>query len=441
MTTPPGYDAGMFRGRPFRILALALVGCAAPPGDPTRSLASGVGISEAELPVVLAMSQLGGMPADPTNRVADDDAAARLGQFLYFDPGLSSSGAYSCATCHDPALGFGDGLEVSEAAGTTARHAPHLWDVGYQRWFLWDGRCDSLWCQATGPMEATKEMDGDRVGIARYVTTDPVIAPAYSAVFGESPDFDDPRFPDHARPLGDPEHPDTVAWEAMAPADQDAATRVFTNVAKAIAAYERRLVTGPTRVDTFITALAAGTPEGLDALSAQEVRGLSLFAGDGNCHLCHSGPLLSNREFHTVGLGTRPWLLDDDLGRYDGIARLQASPFNATGIWSDAPDGEAALRVGRLVQSSEQVGQFKTPSLRNISRSAPYMHGGHFDDLEQVVQNYVDLDEDMLLGHLEAFMVPLDWGLDEVEAVVAFLHALDSEPLDPALLVPPGRPD
>jgi cytochrome c peroxidase len=97
--------------------------------------------------------------------------------------------------------------------------------------------------------------------------------------------------------------------------------------------------------------------------------------------------------------------------------------------------------IARLVQSGEQVGQFKTPSLRNISRSAPYMHGGHFADLHQVVDNYNELEEDVGLGHLETFMVPLGWGEDEVDAVVAFLHALDSEPLDPALLVAPERPD
>lgn len=436
----PRLRCGMLRPLAPAVLPL-LAACADAPPPTTAELAAGLGIGADELPVVLAMTPLPGMPADPTNRVADDPAAARLGQALYFDPRLSGSGDFSCATCHDPELGFGDGLVLSEAAGTTGRHAPHLWDVGYQRWFFWDGRCDSLWCQATGPIEADKEMDGDRVALARLVTTDPLLAPAYAAVFGQSPDFDDPRFPDHARPLVDAAHPDAVAWAAMDPVDQDAATRVLTNVGKAIAAYERRLVTGPTRVDTFVTALAAGTPEGLDVLTPEEVRGLALFAGEGNCHLCHSGPLLSNLEFHSVGLGTRPWLAEDDLGRFDGIEQLSAHPFNAAGRWSDAPEGEAALRIGRLVQSAEQVGQFKTPSLRNISRSAPYMHGGHFEDLRQVVDSYNELEEDVGLGHLETFMVPLGWDEAEVDAVVAFLHALDSDPLDPALLAAPDSPD
>ena len=425
---------------PGLVLPTALA--CAEPAPTTDDLAAGVGISEAALPTVLGMSPLPGMPASPTNRVADDPAAARLGQFLYYDPRLSGSGEFACATCHDPDEGFGDGLVLSEAAGTTGRHAPHLWDVGYQRWFFWDGRCDSLWCQAAGPIEAQGEMDGDRVAVARLVTTDPELAPAYTAIFGESPDLDDTtRFPDHGRPLADPEHPDAIAWAAMAPRDQDAVTRVYTNVAKSIAAYERRLVTGPTRVDRFITALAAGTPEGLDVLSPEEVRGLVLFTGEGNCHLCHSGPLLSNREFHSVGLGTRPWLDEDDLGRFDGIEKLRAGAFNAAGPWSDDPGGDAALRIERLVQSGEQVGQFKTPSLRNITRSPPYMHGGHFEDLHQVVDNYNELEEDVGLGHLETFMVPLGWGADDVDAVVAFLGALESEPLDPDLLLAPDTPD
>ena len=426
---------------PHGLVLAATVGCAGPAAT-TDELAAGLGIRAASVPIVLGMSPLSGLPPDPTNRVADDPAAARLGQFLYFDPRLSGSGEFSCATCHDPDEGFGDGLVLSEAAGTTGRHAPHLWDVGYQRWFFWDGRCDSLWCQAAGPIEAQGEMDGDRVAVARLVTTDPDLAPAYAAVFGESPDLDDTtRFPEHGRPLPDEDHPDALAWAAMEARDQDAVTRVYTNVAKSIAAYERRLVTGPTRVDRFVTALAAGTPEGLDVLSAEEVRGLGLFAGDGNCHLCHSGPLLSNREFHSVGLGSRPWLDDGDRGRFDGIEKLRDGEFNAAGAWSDDPGGTAALRMERLVQSGEQVGQFKTPSLRNITRSSPYMHGGHFEDLHQVVENYNELEEVVGLGHLETFMVPLGWGAAEVDAVVAFLGALESEPLDPGLLVAPATPD
>ena len=434
----------MPRARPTPTPWLALpaaLACAEPAPTPAE-LAADVGITAEALPVVLGMSPLPGMPADPTNRVADDPAAARLGQWLFFDPRLSGSGQFSCATCHDPEQGFGDGLVLSEAAGTTGRHAPHLWDVGHQRWLFWDGRCDSLWCQAAGPIEAPGEMDGDRTAVARLVTTDPALAPAYAAIFGQSPDLDDPeRFPAHARPHDDASHPDAVAWAAMRPADQDAVTRIYTNVAKSIAAYERRLVTGPTRVDRFITALGSASPEGMGVLDDEELLGLQLFTGEGNCHLCHSGPLLSNLEFHSVGLGERPWLEPDDLGRFDGIERLRAGPFNAAGRWADDPGGEAAQRIDRLVQSGEQVGQFKTPSLRNISRSPPYMHGGHFEDLHQVVENYNELEEDIGLGHLETFMVPLGWGEAEVDAVVAFLGALESEPLDPGLLVAPDAPD
>ena len=211
-------------------------------------------------------------------------------------------------------------------------------------------------------------------------------------------------------------------------------------VTKAIAAYERRLVTGPTRFDRFVAALDAADPSGIDTLTPKETRGLALFVGEGNCHLCHSGPLFSNLEFHSVGLGQRPWLSPDDLGRYDGIERLRLDPFNAQSQWSDDRTGETASRMERIVQTSEQVGQFKTPSLRNIARSAPYMHGGHFETLEEVVENYARLDEDIGLGHLETFMEPLDWGQEEIDAVVAFLHALDSEPILPELLTPPSEP-
>ncbi|MEC8425628.1 MAG: cytochrome-c peroxidase, partial [Myxococcota bacterium] len=219
----------MSRPAPTLLVPLALAACAEPAHHSPEDLAAGLGLDEEALAVVLGMSPLPGLPADPTNHVADDPAAAALGHALYFDPRLSGSGAHSCATCHDPAMGFGDGLALSEAAGTTERHAPHLWDVGYQRWFLWDGRCDSLWCQATGPLEAIEEMDGDRMSIARLVTSDPDLSDAYASVFGESPDFSAPGFPRHARPLDDPDHPDAIAWQQMDPTDQDAVTRVFTN--------------------------------------------------------------------------------------------------------------------------------------------------------------------------------------------------------------------
>lgn len=385
---------------------------------------------------IQSLGPLPALPADPTNAFADDPAAARLGQALFFDPILSRSGTFSCATCHDPRVGFGDRRPLSEAAGTTGRHSPSLWNVGYQRWFFWDGRCDSLWCQAAQPIEAPHEMDGDRVAVVRALSADPVYGPALAALAGPLPDLSDAaRFPAHARPLpATPEHPDHLAWLAMAPADQDAVTAVFVVVAKAIAAYERRLVSGSNRVDAYVAARAAGDESGGGHLSAEEEAGLVRFVGEGGCIDCHAGPLYTHREFQAIGLGARPWLPADDHGRYDGIPLLQADPLNAASRWSDDPSGEAAARIGRLLRTGEQDGQFRVPGLRNVADSPPYMHGGHFATLTEVVEHYNRLEEEPAGGHIEPFMEPLGWDADAVAEVVAFLEALSAPPPDPSLL-------
>ena len=422
------------------LLLLMWAGCAALPGKAPGGDSGGPPLSEAEIAARIAtLGPLPPLPADPTNVLADVPAAAQLGQALFFDPILSGSGSFSCATCHDPRVGFGDRRPLSEAAGTTRRHSPSLWNVGHQRWLLWDGRCDSLWCQAAQPIEAPNELDGDRVAVVRALLAHPVHGPALAALAGELPDLSDPaRFPAHARPMpATPEHPDHLAWLAMAPEDQDAVTAVFVVALKAIAAYQRRLVTGPTRVDAYVAARAAGDDAGGGHLSPAEEAGLVRFVGEGGCIDCHAGPLFTHREFQAIGLGTRPWLPADDHGRYDGIPLLQADPFNAASVWSDAPAGDAAARIGRLLRTAEQDGQFRVPGLRNVADSPPYMHGGHFETLTDAVQHYNRLEESPAGGHVEPFLQPLGWDDDAVAEVVAFLEALSAPPPDDALLRPP----
>lgn len=422
------------------LAALWLVGCA----DPDKSGAP-VDILPAELePLVLAMSPLPPVPASPSNAHADDSLAAALGHWLYFDPRLSGSGEFSCATCHDPEQGFGDGLVLSEAAGTTGRHAPQLWNVAQQRWFFWDGRCDSLWCQAAEPIEASHEMDLGRVELARVVSTEPDLNTAYTELFGAPPDVSDPlRFPTGARPLPDaPDDPDHVAWLGMDPADQDAVSAVLVNISKAIAAHERTLVTGPTAIDNFVEAVEDDDAGAADAaLSPAARRGLELFAGEGNCVFCHSGPALSNLEFHNIGLAPPEWLDGLDSGRYEGIDKLYASEFNTAGRWSDDPDGDAAQRLDRIAQTSNQLAQFKVPGLRRVADSPPFFHGGHAESLEAVVAHYSEAAPYDGPGHREELMVPLDWSDDQIADMVAFLtEGLGGGAVDAALLVAPAAP-
>ena len=119
-------------------------------------------------------------PDDPTNRVAQDPRAQAFGELLYFSTLLSADQTVSCASCHDPALGLGDGQTTSTGLlQPTRRHAPHLWNIGYQRWFYWDGRRDSLWSQALSPIEDRNEMALDRLSLMRRIRNDEVLSPYY----------------------------------------------------------------------------------------------------------------------------------------------------------------------------------------------------------------------------------------------------------------------
>lgn len=396
----------------------------------------GVSFSAAELRRLLSASPLPEPPADPTNAVADDPLAAATGQALFFDARLSANGEVSCSTCHDPEHGFSDDNRLSEGIGTTGRHAPSAMNSVYYRWMFWDGRADSHWCQALGPLESPVEHGATRAGLAHILYDDPEYNTAYTQLFGPLPDLSDTdRFPAQARPVADdPTNPQDIAWQAMDPSDQEAVNQIFANLGKMVAAYERLLVSGPSPFDDFAADLREGREPTLDE-SAQ--RGAKLFFGDAQCHLCHSGPVFSDFEFHNIGLGLREGLSEDDEGRYAGITSLWANPFNAAGAYSDAPTGEAAERLERIAQTDEQLGQFKTPSLRDVALFPPYMHGGHFMTLEEVVHHYNQLDERPMVGHRDEFLLPLDLDMDQVLDIVAFLESLSGEPLDDALLAAP----
>lgn len=419
-------------------LLFLLVACQPTPDVSEDTGSEGfAGWSATEAALLASLSPLPAVPPDPTNAWADNALAADLGHRLFFDARLSSTGTVSCATCHDPALGFSDGLQVSEGVDTTPRHAPHLWNIGNHRWFTWDGHCDSLWCQAIGPLEAANEMGGSRLFLAHTLARHEDLRERYSAVFGPLPEV--AHLPEQGRPVPeDPEDPRALAWDTLTSTEQEAITEVLVHVAKALGAFQRRLRTQPNRVDDYVAAFLDRDESAMTAaLSSAEEAGLRHFLTDGQCHFCHGGALYSNREFASVGLGPRAWLDFEDLGRYSGISLLKTGEFNAASRWSDSPEGEAASRIERLNQSTEQLGLFKVPALRNIAASPPYMHGGHLATLTEVVEHYVLLDEELVVGHLDDFMQPLPWDDTDVAEVVAFLEALSSEPDDPAVLSAP----
>jgi len=410
------------------VLSLILLVVSARLGEPLPRYS---GIDWDSLARLAPFSPLPPVPHDPTNSVADDARAVRLGQWLFFDTRLSSNDEVSCATCHDPENNFTDGKPVATAIGTGTRKTPTVVGAAHMRWLFWDGRADSLWAQALEPIENPIEMGFDRLAVAHLVTRDAELRAAYEELFGALPDLTDAmRFPAHARPVADePEHPQQIAWAGMTPPDRDTVDRLYANLGKALAAYERKLVRGQSAFDRF----AAGDRS---ALSPAARRGLELFLGPARCFLCHSGPNFSDSEFHNT---SAPGPIDDS-GRHDGARRLASSVFTAAGFHSDEREGPRANRVRRLRQSSETWGEFRTPSLRNLSGRAPYMHAGQLADLPAVLRFYSTREgASGRSHHQEQILQPLDLGADDLGALLAFLESLEGRALDARLLSrPPG---
>lgn len=380
-------------------------------------------------------------PDDPTNRVADDPAAAQLGQALFFDARTSGDGTVSCATCHDPAAAFDDPRSnTSQGAGLTPRASLSILNGAYgaagedvQIWQFWDGRRDSQWSQALGPIEDPNEMAGSRSATALLIYDE--YRDQYEAVFGAMPPLRDgagtPLVPAGTLP-GD------GVWETLPEADQTAVTEVFVNYGKAVEAFERRLVSRNSRFDQFWAELSAGADDS-DALSDLEKEGLRVFIDKGRCLGCHSGPNFTDGQFHNIAV---PQVGDNipanDLGRAGGIDSLITTEFSCAGPWSDRPD-KSACQVSQLSAGQGEVGAFKTPTLRNVSVTAPFMHTGMFSSLDQVVSHY-DLGggpPGSFDGSRDELMRPLGLDLGDRQALVAFLMTLEGEPVDAALTKAP----
>lgn len=367
--------------------------------------------SEVALVASMSLSQLGPVPPDPSNRVADDPAAAALGEALFSDIRLSRSGAVACASCHEPARGFDDNALPGQGVGTTTRRTMPLAGTAYSPWFFWDGRADSQWAQALGPLEHPGEQALDRLGVARAIAS--VYRDEYEAIFGLLPELD--NLPAAASPLGSPA--DRAAWQGMGIEQQSEIDTVFANVGKAIAAFERTLPQARSRFDDFADALAKGTTS--DALTASEQQGLGVFIGKGQCIQCHNGPLFSDHFFHNTGVPLAAGL-PLDLGRSAALAVVDQDPFNCLGNFSDAEPGQCGEL--RFKSTDERLLRaFKTPSLRAVGSRAPYMHAGQFADLEAVVAHYATAPWSVI-GISELHKLGLTPA--EQSALVDFLKAL-----------------
>ena len=433
----------------------AVVAASAVAGDASRSAppiarerlpAELAHLTDEEVARIARMSPLPAVPADPTNRFAESVPAAEFGHALFFDARLSPKGV-SCATCHEPARFFTDGKPLSIGVGTARRNAPTVVDAARRRWNGWDGKFDSLWSQALSPIENPLEMGGDRVSMLRLVRDDPSLRAAFERAFGAFP-------AGLARGGRDP----LDAATARDDAERRLVDSTTVLVLKALGAYQRRLVSGSAPIDAFIKALesdgaggsgavdsavtSGGNPKAsidasidanadanIDALDPAARRGLAIFVSRGGCYQCHRGPSFTDEEFHALGLAGANGRVPDDPARLAAIDFLQANPFNAAGEFSDARGvaggGGKAAMVRGLRRSGELFGQFRTPALRGVALTPPYMHDGRFATLEDVVRFYDTLEGASPVGHHgEMVLEPLGLGESGRADLVAFLRAL-----------------
>lgn len=240
-------------------------------------------------------------------------AKVALGKQLYFDTRLSSDNTVSCATCHDPAKGWSNGEAVATGVGQKqgGRSAPTIINSAYSSMQFWDGRAKELEGQALGPIQNPIEMNMSLEAVTTKLNGIAGYKKQFQAVFGTD-----------VTPDG---------------------------IAKAIAAFERTVVSGDAPVDRF----EAGDK---NALSESAQRGYKLFHGKANCVACHTGPSASDFAFHNLGIGSELDL--PDMGRHE-VTKLEGDRMS-----------------------------FKTPTLREIHRSGPYMHDGSLKTLEEVVDYY-----------------------------------------------------
>jgi cytochrome c peroxidase len=273
-----------------------------------------------------------------------------------------------------------------------------------------------------------------------------------------------PRFPLDGKPgapgcaPGDPSEPFGDAFDCMMAEDRVVVTRTLVNFGKAIAAYEHGLISGDAPFDRWINDVKAGRGDESREISATAKHGARLFVGKAACVDCHDTALFSDNSFHNVGVpqvgpgvpteadcpagGTcdcgvgkncLPW------GARDGLAKLKTNAFRRDSIWSDAPDDGLRKRLAEQVEGHSK-GAWRTPSLRNVALTAPYMHNGALATLEDVVAHYNRGGSPAAPGARSAQIKPLFLTDDEQAALVEFLKTLTGTPPPAELTRTPGLP-
>lgn len=334
----------MAGGAKIGLLAVGLVAISVAGSEPPRP------IPRDNLPEKLSVTDIpAGLPAE--RPIPGDNpltpVRVQLGRKLFFDPILSDDRTVACATCHDPRHGFASreprAIGVRDKKGP--RNAPSLWNRAYGTSFFWDGREASLEAQALRPIEDPNEMASSLAATVKRLREHPDYPARFQAAFGEGVSA--------------------------------------SNLARALASFERTLLLGSSRIDRFRAGDVA-------ALTETERHGLWLWESKGGCWNCHSGPNFTDERFHNTGVS-----------------------------WGKEP-----LDLGRFAVTKQDAdrGKFRTPTLRGVAWTAPYMHDGSIATLEEVIEFYNR--GGTRNPNLDSALQPLGLTRQEVQGLTAFLQAL-----------------
>jgi cytochrome c peroxidase len=333
-------------------------------------------------------------------------AKIALGEKLYEEVRFSTTGDVACLNCHDPEKAFTDSpLSVSEGIEkkTGTRNSPTVINSAYLTTQFWDGRSPDLEDQALHPfINPVEHGFSDHEPILEIVRTDPEYVAAFTEVFGKS-------------------------GEQI----------TMREVTMAIASFERTVVAGNSDFDRYFY---GGE---VDALTEQQIRGFDLFVNEGRCVSCHvieqTQALFTDNRFHNIGVGINT--IQDDVPEL-ATTFLKADMTLAevdVEVLTDARTSE----LGRFAinKDMDDIGSFKTPTLRNIAVTAPYMHDGSVDTLKDVVIHYnnggVTDVGDEVNDFLSGGIRPLDLEEEQIDDIVAFMEALTS----PEFVPPPPAED
>ncbi|WP_373848955.1 cytochrome-c peroxidase [Achromobacter insuavis] len=326
-------------------------------------------------------------------------AVVTLGQMLFFDARLSRKGQVSCASCHQPQRAFTDGLPlaVGEDKLMGRRRSTPLYAAPFAPRLFWDGRAASLKEQVMGPLHDPREMNHDAVGAVTRLRENDMYPARFLEAFGGAPAASSSTVASASSAAASTVSATAATTPvAQAPAASTPTSAVDADrLARALAAYVASLRPEKTRFDDFLAGRA-------DALDDTELLGLHLFRTQARCMNCHNGPLLSDHQFHNIGLsfyGRR----NQDLGRYEAT------------------------------RDPADLDKFRTPSLRNVAQAGPWMHNGLFPDLRGLLRMYnagmgreappAD-PPDPYAPRKSEHIKPLDLSPAEIDALLAFLKTL-----------------